>query len=76
MSSSVVECIGYFASVLCAVSLMMKDMKKLRWLNLIASAILVAYSVINKTYPVAVTNMFIVLIDFYYIMKLSEEGDK
>lgn len=67
------EYVGYFASVLCVISLMMKDIKKLRWLNLIASAIFVVYSAFKVAYPVVVTNLIIVFIDLYYIIKLNKE---
>ena len=71
-----VEFIGYLGSVLCAVSLMMKDIKKLRWLNLVASAILVAYSVFKNAGALVVTNAIIVLIDIYYIIKIYKEERK
>ena len=70
------ECIGYLASVLCVVSLLMSDVKKLRWINLIASAIFVIYSLIVKAYPVALTNAMIVIADIYYLIKIyKREGN-
>ena len=64
------ECIGYLASALCVVSLLMSDVKKLRWINLIASSIFVFYSFKTKAYPVALTNVMIVIADIYYLMKM------
>jgi hypothetical protein len=70
------EYIGYFASGLCAVSLMMRDVKKLRWLNMIASAIFVVYSIFKGAYPLFVTNAMIVLIDIYHIVKIRKEENR
>lgn len=69
----VLEVVGYCATTLCIVSLMMSDIKKLRWLNLIASGIFAVYSVIKATYPVALTNALIVIIDIYYLVKIYKE---
>ena len=68
--SSFMEIVGYGGSVLCVISLMMKDIKKLRWLNLIGAAILAGYSAFNNNGPLLVTNASIVLIDLYHIVKL------
>ena len=70
------ECIGYLASVLCVVSLLMSDVKKLRWINLIASAIFVIYSSIARAYPVALTNAMIVVADIYYLIKIYKSEGK
>lgn len=64
------ECMGYLASVLCVISLVMSDVKKLRWINLIASAMFVVYSLVTKSYPVALTNAMIVVADVYYLIKI------
>ena len=64
------ECMGYLASVLCVISLVMSDVKKLRWINLIASAMFVVYSLVTKSYQVALTNAMIVVADVYYLIKI------
>ena len=72
----ILEIVGYIATALCIVSLMMYDIKRLRWLNLIASGIFAVYSVIKQTYPVALTNAMIVIIDIYYLAKIYSEEVK
>ena len=67
------ECVGYLASVLCVVSLVMSDVKKLRWINLIASATFVFYCLMTKSYPVALTNAMIVIADIYYLVKIYKD---
>ncbi|GGB54140.1 YgjV family protein [Shewanella inventionis] len=67
------EWVGYLASVVVAISLMMSDIKKLRWWNLIGAALFVAYGLAIDALPVALVNFFIVLIDIYYLVKLYRE---
>jgi large-conductance mechanosensitive channel len=64
------EWVGYLASVVVAISLMMADIKKLRWWNLIGAGLFVAYGLAIDAIPVALVNFFIVIIDVYYLVKL------
>ena len=72
-ASRYLDYVGYFASIMCVISLMMKDIKKLRWLNLVSSAIFAVYAFIKNTYPVAITNIAVVLIDIYYLVVIYKE---
>ncbi|QIR13552.1 YgjV family protein [Shewanella aestuarii] len=72
-SATIWEWVGYLASVVVAISLMMADIKKLRWWNLIGAALFVAYGLAIAAIPVALVNFFIVLIDAYYLVKLYRE---
>lgn len=72
-SATIWEWVGYLASVVVAISLMMADIKKLRWWNLIGAALFVAYGMAIEAIPVALVNFFIVLIDAYYLVKLYRE---
>ncbi|QYK00908.1 YgjV family protein [Shewanella psychrotolerans] len=74
-SATIWEWVGYLASVVVAVSLMMSNIKKLRWWNLIGALLFVAYGVAISAIPVALVNFFIVLIDIYYLVKLYREPD-
>ena len=64
---------GYLASVVVAISLMMSNIKKLRWLNLLGATLFVAYGMAIQAYPVAAVNFFIVLIDAYYLVVIYRE---
>jgi len=68
------EIIGYVASVLIAVSLMMSAIIKLRVINLIGAAAFCLYGILIGAVPVAAMNGFIVLINIYYLSKIL--GDK
>jgi hypothetical protein len=61
------EIIGYTASALVAISLMMSSIFKLRVINLIGAALFTLYGLLIGAYPVAVLNFTIVLIDLYYL---------
>ena len=69
-TATVWEWVGYLASVVVAISLMMSNIKKLRWWNLIGAALFVAYGLAIGALPVALVNFFIVLIDAFYLVKL------
>lgn len=66
----VYEIVGYVASVLVAVSLMMSSLLRLRIINLLGSAAFTVYGVLIQAYPVAVVNFFIVLINLYYLRQM------
>lgn len=62
------ELIGYVASILIAVSLMMSALIKLRIINLIGAAGFAVYGVLIGSIPVTIMNTFIVLINGYYLL--------
>jgi hypothetical protein len=64
------EVYGYVGSVLIALSLMMSNIVRLRWINLIGAAVFSTYGVIIQAWPVAFLNGFIVLIDVYHLMQI------
>jgi len=65
------EYIGYLASVIVLVSLLMSSVKKLRWINLFGSITFVVYGFLIKAYPIAVLNIFTITINIYYLIKMS-----
>jgi hypothetical protein len=62
--------IGYLASVVTAISLLMSAPLKLRWYNLIGSSIFAVYGFLIGAYPVGAFNSLIVFIDAYYIVQI------
>lgn len=67
-----VELIGYIASLIVAISLMMSSVLKLRLLNLLGSLIFSIYGFIIKSYPVGFLNLFIVIVNIYYLVKMAK----
>lgn len=64
------EVIGYAASALVAVSLMMSSILRLRLINLVGSATFAVYGLLIQAYPVAAMNGFIVLINLFYLYRM------
>jgi len=64
------ELLGYLASVLVAVSLMMSRILRLRVINLAGSLAFTIYGVLIGAYPVAAVNAFIVLINLWYLSRM------
>jgi hypothetical protein len=67
---NVVEIVGYFASVMVAISLMMKDIIWLRCLNFVGCSLFVAYGVAITAWPVAGMNAFVACINIYHLIKI------
>lgn len=65
-----IEWVGYAASIMIAISLIMTDMKKLRIINTVGCILFVVYGGYVKAYPVAAVNAFIVFVNLYYIYKM------
>jgi hypothetical protein len=64
------EIVGYAASILIAISLMMRSILRLRVINLIGAIFFTVYGLLIGAYPVAVVNFVIVLIDLYYLYQI------
>lgn len=69
------ELIGYAASLLIAISLMMKSLIRLRVINGLGGLIFVIYGILIRAYPVAILNGLIVIIDLYYLIKMLRQQD-
>ncbi len=69
------EWIGYTGSVIIAISLMMSSIIKLRWLNLLGASIFSAYGFIIGAMPVAFLNLFIALVNIYFLFKIHTRKD-
>ncbi len=63
----VFEIIGYVASVLVAISLMMSSIIRLRVINLLGAITFTVYGLLITAYPVAAVNAFIVGVNIYYL---------
>lgn len=66
---NLVECLGYLASVLVAISFVMKSMNKLRFVNMVGAICFVVYAVAINAIPVALINLFTVCINVYYLTR-------
>jgi hypothetical protein len=64
------ELIGYVASVLVAVSLMMSSILRLRLINLAGAVLFSVYGVLIGSVPVAAVNLFIVGVNAWYLYRM------
>jgi hypothetical protein len=64
------EIVGYAASGLIAISLMMSSLLRLRLINLVGAAGFATYGLLIQAYPVAVLNSVIVFVNLYHLRRL------
>lgn len=69
-SISFLEIVGYIASVLVLLSMLMSSILKLRVVNMIGAAIFSVYGFLIHAMPVGFLNLFIVFANIYYLYKL------
>ncbi len=70
-----IEAIGYTGSALVLVSFLMVSVVKLRVVNSIGSIIFTVYAFIIHSYPTAIMNLCLVMINIYYLVKMSNTGE-
>ena len=67
----IIEMIGYLGSLLVLVSFVMTSVFKLRIVNSIGSFIFMVYALIIRSYPTAIMNFCLVLINLRFLWKMS-----
>lgn len=70
--------IGYLASVLLAISLLVNNDLKFRWINSFGCLSFIIYGIMINAFPIIVTNALLLLINLYRLIKLyraSEDFD-
>ena len=69
-----IEWVGYAASIMIAISLIMTDIVKLRVINSIGCILFAIYGFTVKAYPVGIINTFIFFVNSYYLYKLNKNN--
>lgn len=67
-----IEIIGYLGSALVVVSMLMSSVVKLRVINTIGSSIFAVYALMIHSYPTALMNGFLIGINIYNLVKLTQ----
>lgn len=62
--------LGYIASVLLAISLMVTNDLSFRWLNTFGCLAFIAYGILIGAFPVILTNTLLLLINVFYLIKI------
>lgn len=61
------EYIGYAASAFVAISFLLKEINKIRFVNLIGCLLFVVYGSLIDSIPVIITNVLISIFQIYYL---------
>lgn len=72
---SIMELIGYAASIIIAFSMMMTSVIKLRILNGIGALLFSIYGFVIEAYPVGILNGFITVINIYHLIRMFSEKE-
>jgi uncharacterized protein with PQ loop repeat len=65
---SITEWVGYAASLALIISFMMKNINTLRIINSLGAILFVVYGILLQTsYPIIITNAFILMVNVYYL---------
>ena len=75
MEITALEYVGYSASIVVAVSFVMKDMLKLRIVNIIGCTLFMIYGCmfedLRAGLPVIITNVAIICVNSFYLFKMA-----
>ena len=62
--------IGYLASAILAISLMMSNALRFRWLNIAGNCCFIVYGIFIAAFPIIVANSILLCINIYQLVKL------
>ncbi|HEX8313664.1 MAG TPA: hypothetical protein VF609_01645 [Flavisolibacter sp.] len=75
MSSFIAEGFGYLASLLLALSLLVNNDLRFRWLNTGGCAAFIIYGVLINAFPIILTNAILFLINVYSLVKIYRKKE-
>ena len=70
------ECLGYVGMLFVILSFLFKDIKWLRLFNVIGSILSAIYGFLTRTYPTAILNCILFLVNIVYLVVYSLRGNK
>lgn len=70
------EWLGYLASLIVLISLLMSSILKLRWINLLGSSLFSLYGFLIGALPVGLMNLGIAIINIYYLVRIYSASAK
>ena len=70
MTAIIVLIVGYTASLLLAISLLVNNDLKFRWLNTLGCIAFIGYGILIHAFPIILTNSILLLINLFYLIKI------
>ena len=71
VSTNVVfEIVGYLGSAFVLLSFLLKDIKKIRLINIVGAAFFVFYGIYTETWATAFMNLALIIVHIYYLIKM------
>jgi uncharacterized protein with PQ loop repeat len=68
-----IDFLGYIASILILISMLMENMFKFRLINSIACGLFIIYGIIKADTPILLLNGMVILINIYHLFKLTKK---
>lgn len=75
MDQMVILIVGYIASVLLAISLLVTNDLKFRWLNTLGCLAFIVYGVMIHAFPIILTNSILLLINGFHLVKIYRKNE-
>lgn len=75
MIHTIAQLLGYIASLLLAISLLVHNDIKFRWLNGFGGVSFILYGLLINEWPIIITNGILVSINFFYLYKLYKTDE-
>jgi hypothetical protein len=75
MEISILEWVGYVASVIIAFSMAMNSIVKFRVINLVGASLFSTYGFLIGSFPVGFLNGFILIVDIYYLVAIFSKKE-
>lgn len=75
MTGTIVLLVGYAASVLLAISLLVNNDLKFRWLNTWGCIAFIIYGVMINALPIIITNSILLLINAFHLVKIYRRNE-
>ena len=69
-----IELIGFLATFLVFISFIPKDIKLIRWLNLIGSILFVIYGIVVGAFWTSVLNICLIIVQVYHLVKIRKKS--
>lgn len=71
----ILQWVGYAASAVIAVSMMMNSIVKFRWINVVGASTFAVYGFLIGAIPVSILNGIIVAVDVYYLITIYSKKE-